>query len=1123
MRKQFPEGQMGFWLAQNAPLKPGVFLHVVDREENALDLLQVMNFCAPQVRTIHLPAWDCLPYDRLSPSKEILIKRVQALEALKWSCQKGISVLVLLTPQALMQKVSSSFGKGGKEETSLTLSRGSKVFRDDLLGQLHKWGFERQEVVREWGEFALRGSLVDIFPGGEIAPLRLDFFGDLLEQIKTFDPLSQRTTGGRETLTLSRLSECVLTPDALERFKRGYRLAFPSLNCLHDPLFQALSQGRTYPGMEHWLPLFEVSMVPLWDLFSLEKISFEREVPGLSANFGAQIQECYKTRQSFFHQKNATVGTYAPLPPQTLYVESSVLEEKLSRFGQQKPMDTLSCPQEPPEKGRVLLSAWTLGGLERLKKYADDKGRSYQTVASLEEFLKLPDRVWGVGVLSVHRGFESPLLTLLTEEDLFGKPLRPSPSKKPRADQMMKELAIFEPEDYVVHQDHGIARYGGLEGVAVGGMVHDCLLLIYAGEDKLYVPVENMNLVSRYGSKDFSASLDRLGLSQWQARKARVKKRLTVVAEYLIKLAAARAMQRGPTFEPAGTPDFEDFCRQFPYVETDDQLKAIQETLEDLEGDHPMDRLICGDVGFGKTEVALRAAFMAARSGYQVALIAPTTLLARQHFQTFQKRFAKTPYRVVQLSRLVSGRDASQILEDLGSGQAHIVIATHALLRKNLTFHNLGLLIVDEEQHFGVAQKEKLKKLKANLHVLTLSATPIPRTLQMALSGLREMSLITTPPLSRLAVQTFLLPFDGVVIREAILREYHRGGQIFYVCPRLEHLEKLSAQIKEFVPEVSFAIAHGQMPSVQLEKVMGDFERGAFDVLLSTNIVESGIDIATANTLIIHRADLFGLAQLYQLRGRVGRGKVQGYAYFTTPEKGGISQTAQRRLEVIRSLDYLGAGFAVASHDADIRGGGNLVGEEQSGHMREVGVELYQQMLQETVEALRQNPKGGGGGEGEGGEVFSMGWTPTIHFPASLRFPETYIADLNLRLGLYRRLSDFKEASDIEAFEAELIDRFGPLPEDVKNLLQIMTLKILSQKAFIEKLEIGEKGAVLTFYQNHFPNPQGLLIFLSQTTVPCRLSPDHKLRLLQNTTSSEGLETLKKFLEDLGKRAFEEK
>ncbi len=635
------------------------------------------------------------------------------------------------------------------------------------------------------------------------------------------------------------------------------------------------------------------------------------------------------------------------------------------------------------------------------------------------------------------------------------------------------------------------AASSGLATIEAAGEPHDCLEVHYAGGDKLYLPVENIEMLTRYGSDESGVQLDRLGGVAWQTRKARLKQRIRDMAEKLIKVAALRELRQAPVLNP---PDgvYDEFSARFPYEETDDQEASIGAVLGDLASGRPMDRLICGDVGFGKTEVALRASLIAVLAGKQVAVVVPTTLLARQHFHTFTERFRGFPVKIAQASRLVSPKERAEVKKGLQSGDIDIVIGTHALLAKGIEFADLGLLIVDEEQHFGVQHKERLKQLREDVHVLTLTATPIPRTLQLALSGVREMSLISTPPVDRLAVRTYVMPFDPVILREALLRERFRGGQTFFVVPRIADLDDAAAFLKEHAPELKVARAHGQMGSRELDQVMNAFYDRQYDVLLSTSIVESGLDIPSANTLIVYRADMFGLAQLYQLRGRVGRSKIRAYAYITIPADARLTPAAEKRLKVLQSLDALGAGFVLASHDLDIRGAGNLLGEEQSGHIREVGYELYQSMLEEAVAALR-------GGDG----VIEDQWSPRINLGTSVLIPEEYVPDLQVRLGLYRRLSGVESHDAIEAFAAELIDRFGPLPQEVRHLLDIVEIKGLCRQAGIEQIDAGPKGAVIAFRNKSFANPEGLIEFIRKEGKQVKLQPDHRLIYYANWETPE--------------------
>ncbi|MCL4122528.1 UNVERIFIED_CONTAM: hypothetical protein GTU68_051593 [Idotea baltica] len=651
----------------------------------------------------------------------------------------------------------------------------------------------------------------------------------------------------------------------------------------------------------------------------------------------------------------------------------------------------------------------------------------------------------------------------------MGERMLRSGAKRRKADNFLTEATSLSAGDLVVHIDHGIGRFMGLETVTAAGAPHDCLLLEYANDARLYLPVENIELLSRYGQE--TSMLDRLGGGAWQAKKAKLKERIRDMADKLIRIAAERALRKAEVMDPP-QDQWDQFVAKFPYTETDDQLHAIEDVMADMSSGRPMDRLICGDVGFGKTEVALRGAFVAAASGTQVAVIAPTTLLARQHFQSFAERFRGTGIKVRQLSRFVSTKDAKTTKDALKTGEVEIVVGTHALLGKDIKFNNLGLLIIDEEQKFGVTHKERLKQIRSDVHVLTLTATPIPRTLQMSLSGVRELSIIGTPPVDRLPIHTYVSEFDGVTIREALLREHYRGGQSFYVVPRLSDLAEVEGFLQEQLPEIKYVVAHGQMAAGELDDRMNAFYDGQYGILLATTIVESGLDIPTANTMVIHRADMFGLAQLYQIRGRVGRSKTRAYAYLTTKPRKPLTPTAVKRLRVLGSLDSLGAGFTLASQDLDIRGAGNLLGEEQSGNVREVGYELYQEMLEEAIAKMKA-------GSLEGLTEDNGTWSPQINLGVPVLIPEGYVPDLDVRLGLYRRLSSLAKKVELEDFAAELIDRFGTLPTEVDTLLRVVRIKAMCHAAGIAKLDGGPKGAVIQFHKDKFANPLGLADYMA--------------------------------------------
>ena len=685
-------------------------------------------------------------------------------------------------------------------------------------------------------------------------------------------------------------------------------------------------------------------------------------------------------------------------------------------------------------------------------------------------------------VWNLEQGFSTNTLTVISEQDVLGERLIRHASKRRKAENFLTEATSLSSGDLVVHVDHGIGKFHNLEVIKAVDALHECLVLEYAENSRLYLPVENVELLSKYG-QEFGL-LDKLGGAAWQAKKAKLKQRIKDMAERLIRVAAERELRTAPIFEPP--PGIWDaFSAKFPYQETDDQMNAIEDVVSDLTSKRPMDRLVCGDVGFGKTEVAMRAAFLASISGFQVAVIAPTTLLVRQHTQSFLDRFRGLPIEIRQLSRFVSKKTADKTKDEIQNGNVDIVVGTHALLAKNIKFKNLGLLIIDEEQHFGVQHKERLKQLRSDIHVLTLTATPIPRTLQLSLSGVRDLSIIATPPVDRLAIRTFISEFDFVTIREALLREKFRGGQSFYVVPRVADLEEIETFLREHVPEVSYVIAHGQMPPGELDNRMNAFYDGKFDVLLATTIVESGLDIPSANTIVVHRAEMFGLAQLYQIRGRVGRSKLRAYAYMTTKARTKLTTASEKRLKVLASLDALGAGFSLASQDLDIRGAGNLLGEEQSGQIRDVGYELYQSMLEETISKIR-------GGQIDVLTSMDNQWSPQINLGVSVLIPETYVSDLDVRLGLYRRLSNLNKKVEFEGFAAELIDRFGKLPSEVNTLLLVVRIKSVCKKAGIGKLDGGPKGATVQFYNDKFISPEGLVEFIKNQNGTAKIK-DNKL------------------------------
>ena len=1093
-----PEGFDASLVLAEVAKRGGPVVHVALDDRRMASMADALRFFDPSMPVVQFPAWDCLAYDRTSPNADVSATRMATLAALVHGMPERF--VLLTTVNAVTQRVPA---REVLKEAAFTARVGSRIDEEALRNFLVRMGFSQSHSVTEPGDYAVRGGIIDIYPPGEGGPVRLDLFGDVLDGARRFDPGTQRTTEKLDVVELAPVSEVILDEAAITRFRQNYRIEFGAAGT-DDPLYEAVSAGRKHQGVEHWLPFFHERLESLFDYLPGASVMLDDQVTAARLARWEAVKDQYETRRLALEKRDRMDSIYKPVPPGLLYLDDAAWETVTSpvRMVQMSPLPRASGPgvvdaggrlgrNFSPERqlenvslfgalaahvkakmgeGPVVIASYSEGARERLDGLIEDEGlKGAVPIRNAEGIGKsgLHLAVW-----ALEAGFEGPWrdrrLTVISEQDVLGDRLIRGARKKRRAENFLTEAQSLSPGDLVVHVDHGIGRYHGMEVITAAGAAHECLVLEYADDARLYLPVENIELLSKYGHEE--GLLDRLGGGAWQAKKARLKERIREMAERLIRVAAERALRKAPILDP---PDgaWDAFQARFPYEETDDQLSAIKDVLDDLESGHPMDRLICGDVGFGKTEVALRAAFVAAMSGVQVAVIAPTTLLARQHYQGFAERFRGFPLNVAPLSRFVSAKDAERTREGLAKGTVDIVVGTHALLAKGVRFKNLGLLIVDEEQRFGVNHKERLKQLKSDVHVLTLTATPIPRTLQLSLSGVRDLSIIGTPPVDRLAIRTYVSEFDAVTVREALLRERYRGGQSFYVVPRISDLAEVEEFLKNEVPEVSYVTAHGQMAAGELDKRMNAFYDGKFDVLLATTIVESGLDIPTANTMVVHRADMFGLSQLYQIRGRVGRAKTRAYAYLTTKPRVRLTDSAEKRLKVLGSLDTLGAGFTLASQDLDIRGAGNLLGEEQSGNMRDVGYELYQTMLEEAIAKIKA-------GELEGLSEADDQWAPQINLGVPVLIPEDYVPDLDLRLGLYRRLSSLTTKVELEGFAAELIDRFGKLPKEVNTLLLVVRIKAMCKRAGIAKLDGGPKGATIQFHNDKFANPAGLVEFI---------------------------------------------
>ena len=1133
-----PEGWDAELLAREAR-RGGQVLHIARDDKRMEAMRAALSVIAPELVVLELPAWDCLPYDRVSPNPELLSQRMSTLAALV-SGLSG-SFVVLTTLNAASQRLPARAVMRG---ASFVAQVGERVDEAQLKGFLARMGFSPVSTVAEPGDFAIRGGIVDIFPPGNTGPVRLDFFGDVLDGARRFDPVSQRTTEKLKSVEFAPMSEVILDEAAISRFRQNYRVEFGAGGS-EDPLYEAVSAGRRHQGMEHWLPFFHSALETIFDYLPAASVMLDDQITAARLARWEGIEDQYDARREAMQAKGRLDSVYKPCAPGLLYLDDAAWEQATAghrvvqfsalaqapgpgvldaqgRIGrsfaperQQENVNLFSALKDHIQalsKDRaVVIASWSEGARERLRGLLTDQDLAI--TKEIKDFREVADKGLYLIIWPLEAGFTAPKLAVISEQDVLGDRLVAKPRRKRKADNFLREVDTLSVGDLVVHVEHGVGRYLGLETITALGAPHACVALEYAENAKLYLPVENIELLSRYGHEE--GLLDRLGGGAWQAKKAKLKQRIREIADKLMRIAAERALRHAPILE-APHSIWEAFAARFPYTETEDQLSAIADVVADLEKGSPMDRLVVGDVGFGKTEVAMRAAFVAAMAGMQVAIIAPTTLLARQHFRSFVERFRGFPIIVRPLSRFVSTKDANATRAGLTDGTVDIVVGTHALLAKGVKFKNLGLLVIDEEQHFGVGHKERLKEMRAEIHVLTLTATPIPRTLQLSLTGVRDLSIIATPPVDRLAIRTYVSEFDTITIREALLREHFRGGQSFYVVPRISDLHEIEDFLKTHVPEVSYVIAHGQLAAGDLDDRMNQFYDGKYDVLVATSIVESGLDIPTANTMIVHRADMFGLSQLYQIRGRVGRAKTRAYCFLTTKARSPLTPQATKRLRLMASLDSLGAGFNLASHDLDLRGAGNLLGEEQSGHIKEVGYELYQAMLEETIAKIKS-------GELEGLSAVDDQWSPQINLGVPVMIPEGYIPDLDIRLGLYRRLSGLATKVELEGFAAELIDRFGPIPREVNTLMLIVRIKSMCKRAGISRIDAGVKGATVQFHNDKFANPAGLVEFMKAQGPAAKISGNKIVLMGEMKTEAERIKGAFAIARDLAEKVVKSK
>ena len=1133
-----PLSYNAFLLADLIKTSKNDILFVASNGQEMQEIENVLAFLSPQTKVLTLPAWDTVPYDRVSPNVNIISKRIETLSELAFFPTSEKARVIVASAGSVLQKLPP---KKIFLNSKKNIKVGSKFDYNDFIHYASINGYMKVEQVMEPSEYAVRGDIIDIFPSSFNTPLRLDLFDDLIEKIRTFDVMTQRTTGTLESFDFDAGGEVILDEKTIKNFRSAYIENFGAA-ALKDELYESISNGVKYIGYENWLPLFYDEKLP--DIFDYIPSAYVILSQNIEASIDAKeesIIDYYTARLEALNIKKTSDDLiYRPIKPELLYLtkaeffkamssKNAIFLSDLSMPAKTDLVDmkilpardfahakNVSVAQVFEDLGDYLASQAKLKRIvcfssagEREKfismaaEYGINNTAAVDTYAHALEVSKL--KKTALVLLDINRGFKTNELCVIAQNDIFGV-RQNRRTRKVKAEDFISDVSSLSSGELVVHIEHGLGRFVGLENITVNGAAHDCLKILYAGDDKLFVPVENIELISRYGSDDENITLDTLGSTAWEAKKGKVKEKIKEIAASLIKIAAERELKTADCFMPPQGA-YDDFCARFEYHETEDQQKAITDVLADLNTGRPMDRLICGDVGFGKTEVALRAAFVVAMSGAQVALIVPTTLLARQHYLNFKERLESFPVKVRMLSRLTPKKEAKETIEGLKSGSVEIVIATHAILSENIEFCNLGLLIVDEEQHFGVKHKEKLKKLKTDVHVLTLSATPIPRTLQLSLTGVKNLSIIATPPVDRMAARTFVMPFDKVMIKEAILREKNRGGQTFFVCPRVSDIAELEKTLNAMSSDIKVAVAHGQMNVRDLEDVMNNFALKKYDVLLSTTIIESGIDMPSVNTMIIYRADMFGLAQLYQLRGRIGRSKVRGYCYFTVPEKKKLKPVALKRLEILSALDTLGAGFSLASHDMDIRGSGNVLGTEQSGHIKDVGISLYHHMLSEEI--ARQKALNAGQTDKKPDDDYNVQLMTGI----PIMIPESYVKDLGVRLGLYKRIGAIKTNEELLDMKAELVDRFGKIPSEVDNLLATIEIKQLCKQAGISKIEAGAKGILIAFRNNVYNAVGSLMDLVNRSFGVVKIRPDQKLLIEGDLTNyKKRLEIIKKYV-----------
>lgn len=1103
-------------IASAADRHDGLVLVLCDGAAEAAALgVEIAFYASVDCPVHHYPDWETLSYDIFSPHQDIVSERLETLYQLP-TLTRGVLVVPVST---LIQRLPEP---AWVRSRSLMLAAGDSLRIDDFLTDLTSAGYRRVPQVMEHGDFAVRGALIDLFPMGGEQALRIDMLDDIIDSLRVFDPETQRSAETVNEFRLLPAREYPLDEEGIRAFRRRYRERFDG-----DPstsvVYQEISKGNSIGGAEYYLPLFHESMSTLIEYLPGTTLAVvPSELESALSTAWEDVNERYEQRRHDVERPILAPAEICSSPDEVLSALKAIPRVEWQpfewpgsvtyahHFGSSKPpaVGLDSRASDPAatlkqflasDSGRTLFIAESAGRREMITDLLRDHGISLPACNGWAEFVGSNDSL-AVTIAPVQRGLRlaNPAITIIAEDQLFGERARQRRRRRRAArepEQIIRDLTDLRDGAPVVHEEYGVGRYLGLVTRDIGDMQLEMLMLEYAGGDKLYVPVHALQLISRYtgGSPD-TAPLHRLGTDQWQKLRRKAREKIRDVAAELLALYAKRELRTGHRCH-YDEQDYRAFSAQFPFEETADQEQAIESVLGDLRGGSPMDRIVCGDVGFGKTEVALRASFAAISAGRQVAILVPTTLLAQQHYQTFSDRFADWPFHVEMLSRFRRGQQVREIIDGLRDGRVDLVIATHRLLQPEIRFDNLGLVIIDEEHRFGVRHKERLKALRAEVDVLTLTATPIPRTLNMAMGGLREMSLIATPPAERHAIKTFVSTWNDSLIREACLREIRRGGQVFFVHNEVRTIENMAARLKKLLPDVSIRVGHGQMRERDLEQVMLDFYHQRFNILLCTTIIESGIDLPSANTIIINRADRFGLAQLHQLRGRVGRSHHRAYAYLIAPPRGSMTSDAAKRLEAIESLEDLGAGFTLATHDLEIRGAGELLGEEQSGQIQELGFSLYMDMLRRAVSAMKE------GREMADDDLDEA--SPQIELRVAALIPDDYLPDVHLRLILYKRIASAADDAALRELQVEMIDRFGMLPEQIKTLFKLAQIRVRATRLGIRRIEAGAKSGSIWFSSKPAVEPATLVMLIQSESTRFRLDGADRLRFVADMPEPE--------------------